>query len=72
MILRNLTEGDSTKQEVGIFDEVTNLKGSLRVADRIEIYLKIIADPAAMPRRTRSIGGKTKNKRRLQEEVAQR
>ena len=50
-ILRQFPEIDLEEQAVGIFGKQTKLDADLKPGDRIEIYRKITADPATVPRR---------------------
>ena len=50
-ILRQFPEIDLEEQAVGIFGKQTKLDAGLKPGDRIEIYRKITADPATVPRR---------------------
>lgn len=50
-ILSLYSEIDLTQQPVGIFSQVTDLETSLKEADRVEIYRKLLLDPMEARRR---------------------
>ncbi|HHO49350.1 MAG TPA: RnfH family protein, partial [Deltaproteobacteria bacterium] len=50
-----------TKNKVGIFGKLTQLKKTLRDKDRVEIYRPLIADPKEV-RKKRAAAGKAMKK----------
>ncbi len=50
-ILNRFPQLDLDKQKVGIFGKLAKLDTPLKEGDRVEIYRRITADPAAVKRR---------------------
>lgn len=50
-IMTIFPELDINEQKVGIYGKICKLETALKDGDRVEIYRKITADPATVPRR---------------------